>query len=576
MGTRFTYLRGDMGLYRSVLVATAFVAISLFLAPSAQSQSSFVRSPENFSDCFGVINGTARDLGCGCGKPAPGQCGCSQEIDRGCGCGKSAPNSCGCTGAIDQGCGCGQGTSCLSTCPYNIVSVYRKRGDGRKEVNYAYDRNNRPANIHPCVHQKLTQWDAECAGDTKGSKDCLAKKILGPYFNGGSGIQYVTFDAACNLRVSNEKYFVENKQCLAMWTQTASPISLIFGVGDEVDGRVFLTQFPLNPGKSGMWYQWRASSRTPLLVYDPAHRGEISSAHQLFGEWTFGGKRVAARQQQSLADIHADMSVAWNNGFEALATLDANGDEKISDEELEPLGLWFDENRDGVSQKGEVRTVRQEGITALFFNPDRQNDRTRSIYVTRGYERTVEGSTLTGVSVDWYATEGMSRDQLVATLSSLNQLSSEDVTRESDLKPADFGSLDREAMEIDGLWQWRYLDGTYGGILGLYGLKNQDIRGFSLIDTSLSEGAKEQLGAEHVAAAIPFRGHMSAAQGSKERSIQFTIYGSGTSHVETTISISRDGKELSGISRTVSGMKDEEGNDLSYSWTAKRFVPQKR
>ena len=560
-----------MGLYRSVLVVTVFVAISVFQVPSAQSQALFSRSPETFSDCLGVTNGTAQDLGCGCGKPAPGQCGCSQDIDRGCGCGKPAANPCGCSGDVDQGCGCGQGTSCLSKCQYNIVSVYRKRGDGNKEVNYAYDRTNRPATIHPCVHQKLKQWDAECIGDTNGSRDCLAKKILGPHFKGGSGIQYVTFDAACNLTASNEEYFKANKQCLAMWTITASPISLIIGPGDEVDGRVFLTQFPLNPGKTGMWYQWRASTRAPLLVYDPAHRGAITSAHQLFGEWAFGGKRLAARQQQSITDIHPEMSVAWNNGFEALATLDANGDEKISDEELEPLGLWFDENRDGVSQKGEVRTVRQEGVTALFFKPDRQNDRTRSIYVTRGYERAIGGSVVTGLSVDWYGTEGMSRDQLTATLSTLNHMAPNETTQASHLKPADFGALDPEGMDIDGLWEWRYLDGTYGGILGLYGLKDEGIRGFSLIDTTLSDSAKEQLGAEHVAAAIPLRGGVVKGNGSQERAIKFTIYGAGSAHIESTLTISRDGKRLAGKSTTVSGLKDEQGNDLSYSWTAERF-----
>jgi hypothetical protein len=560
-----------MGFYRSAIRAGALVAVSLLLFSSAQAQSIYAGSPENFSDCNGVINGTAQDLGCGCGNPAPGACGCSQDINRGCGCGKPAPNECGCTGQTDQGCGCGQGTSCLSSCPYNIISVYRKRGDGHKEVNYAYDKNNRPAHIHPCVDQRLKQWDAECAGDRNGSKDCLAKKILGPYFKGGSGIQYVTFDAACNLSLSNEAFFVANKQCLGMWTQTASPISLIIGPGDEVDGRVILTQFPLNPAKSGMWYQWRASARAPLLVYDPGHKGEIASAHQLFGEWTFGGKRIAAHRQDSLADIHDGMQVAWNNGFEALATLDANGDEKISDVELEPLGLWFDENRDGVSQKGEVRTLAQEGITTLFFKPDRQNGRTRSIYVTHGYERVVDGSTQSGIAVDWYGTEGMSRDQLIATLASINQMAADQKSEGSDLKPAEYGALERALTDTDGLWQWSYPDGSYGGILGLYGLKNGGVRGFSLVDTTLSDQAKERLGAEHVAAAIPLRGSFAQSAGSKERTIKFTIYGADSAHIETTVNVSEDGTRLKGRSRILSGMKDEHGNDLTYSWTAERF-----
>jgi hypothetical protein len=146
-----------------------------------------------------------------------------------------------------------------------------------------------------------------------------------------------------------------------------------------------------------------------------------------------------------------------------------------------------------------------------------------------------------------------------------------ETTQASHLKPADFGALDREEMDIDGLWEWRYLDGTYGGILGLYGLKDEGIRGFSLIDTTLSASAKDKLGAEHVAAAIPLRGRIVKGNGSKERAIKFTIYGAGAAHLESTLTISRDGNRLEGRSTVVSGMKDEDGNDLSYSWTAERF-----
>ena len=554
---------------RIAICIAVSVACSCIAHSPAHAQ--FVSSPEDILDCAGVPNGTAKDVGCGCGNPAPGQCGCSTEIDRGCGCGKPAPNECGCTGQVNELCGCGKGTSCLSSCPYNIVSVYRKRGDGNKEVNYAYDRNNRPAHIHPCVDKNLRQWDAECAGDRNGSKDCLAKKILGPYFKGGSGIQYVTFDAACNRNLSNEAFFVANKQCLAMWTITASPISLIIGPGDENDGRVIFTQFPLNPSKPGAWYQWRASSRAPLVVYDPSHRGEITSAHQLFGEWTFGGKRVATTKHDVLSDIPSAHSAEWENGFEALATLDANGDDKVSGEELEPLGLWFDENRDGVSQKGEVRPLRAEGVTTLFFAPDTRNERTKSIYATKGYERTVNGEAVTGMLVDWYGKEGFSRDHLIASLSQLNQLSNEGQESHSDLKPQEFAAVQRKEMDIDGLWQWTYEDKTYGGILGLYGLEGDAVKGFSMIDTSLTDEAKSQLGVEHVAATIPLRGSVTNGGDGRERTLRFTIYSKGASHTESTVTISADGTQMSGTSTVISDVKGSDGNNLSYSWTATRF-----
>ncbi len=535
------------------------------------AHAQFVSSPEDIIDCAGVPNGTAKDRGCGCGKPAPGQCGCSSQVDLGCGCGKVAPNECGCTGQVNELCGCGKGTSCLSTCPYNIVPVYRKRGDGNKEVNYAYDRNNRPAHIHQCVDQNLRQWDAECAGDRNGSKDCLAKKILGPYFNGGSGIQYVTFDAACNRNLSNEAFFVANRQCLAMWTITASPISLIIGPGDENDGRVIFTQFPLNPSRQGAWYQWRASSRAPLVVYDPSHRGEITSAHQLFGEWTFGGKRVASSKHNILSDVPVGQSVEWENGFEALATLDANDDDKLSGKELEPLGLWFDENRDGVSQKGEVRPIQAAGVTTLFVTADKRNEVTKSIYATRGYERTVNGEASTGMLVDWYGKEGISRDHLIASLSQLNQLTDEGEETQSVLKPEELAAVKRQEMDIDGLWQWNYDDGSYGGILGFYGLEGGGVKGFSMIDTSLTDQAKTQLGVEHVAATIPLRGSVTHGSKGRERTLRFSIYSKGASHTETTVNISPDGKKMSGKSTVISDAKGRDGDDLTYTWTAMRF-----
>jgi hypothetical protein len=165
----------------------------------------------------------------------------------------------------------------------------------------------------------------------------------------------------------------------------------------------------------------------------------------------------------------------------------------------------------------------------------------------------------------------MSRDQLISTLASLNQLGVDQKGDGPDLKPEEYGALERVPTDTDGLWQWSYPDGSYGGILGLYGLKNGGVRGFSLIDTTLSDQAKEHLGAEHVAAAIPLRGSFAQSAGSKERTIKFTMYGAGSAHIETTVSLSEDGTRLKGRSRILSGMKDEHGNDLSYSWTAERF-----
>ena len=83
-----------------------------------------------FCDCYSSVN-----VGCGCGEPAAGDCGCGVTcIDEGCGCGESGPsgcdNECGSTAEVDDcgvcdggnaddlGCGCGEAgpSGCDDTC----------------------------------------------------------------------------------------------------------------------------------------------------------------------------------------------------------------------------------------------------------------------------------------------------------------------------------------------------------------------------------------------------------------------------------------------------------------------------
>ncbi|HKA20876.1 MAG TPA: hypothetical protein VKN18_21525, partial [Blastocatellia bacterium] len=81
------------------------------------------------------------------------------------------------------------------------------------------------------------------------------------------------------------------------------------------------------------------------LVHDPRHTGRITSALQMFGGVTFW--------------------MFWNNGYEALRSLDDNADGVLTGEELKGLAIWRDMNRNGISESGEVRTLACWGITAL-------------------------------------------------------------------------------------------------------------------------------------------------------------------------------------------------------------------
>jgi hypothetical protein len=96
----------------------------------------------------------------------------------------------------------------------------------------------------------------------------------------------------------------------------------------------------------GLTEEWNWFTKDAgILVYDPHRRRSITSALQWFGNVTFW--------------------MAWDNGYEALRSLDDNGDGMLSGKELDGLAVWIDANGDGMCQGGEVRTLGELGIVAL-------------------------------------------------------------------------------------------------------------------------------------------------------------------------------------------------------------------
>lgn len=81
------------------------------------------------------------------------------------------------------------------------------------------------------------------------------------------------------------------------------------------------------------------------LVWDPEWRGDVRSGFDMIGQRTW--------------------SVFWSDGFEAMRALDDNRDGQLTGGELGGLSLWRDENRNGVSDPGEVLPANVHGIAAL-------------------------------------------------------------------------------------------------------------------------------------------------------------------------------------------------------------------
>lgn len=83
------------------------------------------------------------------------------------------------------------------------------------------------------------------------------------------------------------------------------------------------------------------------LVWDPKQKKKIVSGFQLFGSVTWIS--------------------FWDNGYQALGSLDDNGDGKLTGKELKGLALWRDANGDGESGDDEVAPLAEHGIVALSY-----------------------------------------------------------------------------------------------------------------------------------------------------------------------------------------------------------------
>jgi len=81
------------------------------------------------------------------------------------------------------------------------------------------------------------------------------------------------------------------------------------------------------------------------LVFDPQQTGQVTSALQMFGNVSFW--------------------LFWDNGYQALASLDDNGDGVLSGAELKGLAIWRDANGNGRCDPGEVQPLSAYGITSL-------------------------------------------------------------------------------------------------------------------------------------------------------------------------------------------------------------------
>lgn len=111
---------------------------------------------------------------------------------------------------------------------------------------------------------------------------------------------------------------------------------------------------------SGLPQRWTWISRDAgWLVYDPQHTGQVKSGLQLFGNVTFW--------------------MFWENGYDALAALDDNGDGSLNSKELQGLAIWQDANSNGRCDPGEVQSLEKHGIVSLSVRHQRDKSHADNI-----------------------------------------------------------------------------------------------------------------------------------------------------------------------------------------------------
>jgi hypothetical protein len=335
-----------------------------------------------------------------------------------------------------------------------------------------------------------------------------------------------------------------------------SPISLVWGLSEENTDLAF-SEFPLFSDAGKKVVVWKASASTPLLVLDSDHSGKITSRHQLLGNYFRGGNKGAP----------------WRDGYEALASLDANGDGELSGDELKHLALWFDRNRDGVSQDGEVRPLShaEVDVRKLFFKGGAKNEKSSDIHLAIGFERMRDGKAERGASVDWYTEGAESRDALINKLTAMSRMESVAtplVRSANDVKT----SYSRVNSPLNGAFVWRSKDEPYksfakdapGGAMTFTEYSGGKIKGHLYVETDFAAGGqlKSQLDSVFVHGTVE-----DLPDGTKKinfRPLQGAVAGT---EFTSNATLSKDGSTLSGNTAVVFNYNGDVRR-FSYTWTA--------
>jgi len=318
-----------------------------------------------------------------------------------------------------------------------------------------------------------------------------------------------------------------------------SPLSLIWNK-EAIEREVAVpTQFPLNPHETGRWYRWLGSAEQPLVVFDPEHTGVITTAMQLVGQYL--------------------NSNSWENGYYALRSFDRNGDGAVSGDELQPLGLWFDYNRNAVSDPGEVLPITSSGVTSLATAYNSEDAMKGELRSSHGYTATVDGKNVIGESVDWFSPSFLSKEAAMVG-----------IPKQTENSP--LTSKDTPGARFSGVWRWTLTmarsDLAPKGLITLR-VRNGQIRGFSIVESPIK---RNKAGISSYVTVVPTTGEFKQTDSSGRHIASIRAQGEDGLWTETELVLDASAQTLFGRSSAQVRPKGQTSpiTTVTYDWTADR------
>ncbi len=349
-------------------------------------------------------------------------------------------------------------------------------------------------------------------------------------------------------------------QCyMTLKAEVATPLSLVWSDVYKSEPST-IVDFKLNPYSSATRWMWRASESLPLLVHDPENTGSITSAKQLFGHWAFGGKEANPSPESGTPML------PWRDGYEALATLDKDLDGAVAGEELSTISLWFDANRDGISQPGEVKRAVSLGITKLYYQADTVRDGAQ--FATKGYERNVDGVSVQRSSIDWLEQDASLQSSIAVGGFAVDQQSAQqgESSESKSTSGEPHGPAGGEfARDLLGKWTWE-IDGQQGTVGFLAFEPDEE----GIVGVTLSSVGMQ--GVPEVNAQIIFS-HFEA-EASKTSSglteVSFVVEGASGAQLSNVATVSDDGTVMIGKT-VVTDSENAQSGSYEYTWRAKKL-----